>query len=194
VITYDELAKKHYILQVKRVDPFKADKPFTPFEGFYIECGEGWCDLLDKLCTDIEKELDKDPELKKDFKIAQIKEKFGSLRFYTYSYTEEIDKLIDEAQSKSEVTCETCGQPGKTHSISGWLTTLCPKCALPSYRKWSVDVIESIADTKKQIKELEAKTNLTSEERKECDEAYTWLKRCQEQLIEIDKNIKELGG
>lgn len=193
MISYDELAQKHYILQVKRVDPFKADKPFSPFEGFYIECGKGWGDLLDYLCTDIEKELDKDLELKKNFKVAQIKEKFGTLRFYTYSCTEKIDKLITDAEKRSEFICETCGEPGRLHKIRGWLTTACPKCALSQYRAWRVSVIDSIADTEKEIDELKDKANRTSEEDKEYNEAWNWLKQGQEQLIEIDKTIKELG-
>lgn len=40
----------------------------------------GWYSLVDELCTDIERELA--PELAKRFSVDQIKEKFGTLRFY----------------------------------------------------------------------------------------------------------------
>ena len=120
MITYEELVKKHYILRrEKTVYVLNSKEPFTPFEGFFIECGTGWGELLDKLCADIERELNKDAELKKEFKIAQIKEKFGGLRFYTYSVTDEIDKIIDEAEKKSFTICEVCGDKGKLLSSRG---------------------------------------------------------------------------
>ena len=58
-------------------------------------------------------------------KAVQVKEKFGSLRFYTNMSTDEIDALIDAASLKSEQTCEECGQPGELSS-NGWWITLCP--------------------------------------------------------------------
>lgn len=58
----------------------------------------------------------------------QVKEKFGSLRFYMTSNTDEIDDLIDKAEEKSYKTCEECGCPGKLRN-GGWMTTLCDSCA-----------------------------------------------------------------
>lgn len=58
---------------------------------------------------------------------SQIKEKFGTLRFYMTSYTDEIDKIVTEAEKKSEETCEHCGKPG-TLRTEGWLFTLCDEC------------------------------------------------------------------
>lgn len=57
--------------------------------------------------------------------VVQVKEKFGGLRFYAHSYTEEARKLIDEAEDKSFTICETCGGEGKTQSPRGWLITMC---------------------------------------------------------------------
>ena len=122
------LTIKHYILQVKRINPFKAEKVFYPFEGFGIECGDGWYDLLDKLCTEIEKHLDKNPESKDDFSISQIKDKFGGLRFYHNGGDEETERLIDNAEKKSYKICESCGLPAKQYSPYGWVVTLCKEC------------------------------------------------------------------
>jgi len=58
---------------------------------------------------------------------SQVKEKFGSLRFYTNGFTDEMDKLVDEAECKSEETCEYCGKPGKRRN-DGWVRTLCDTC------------------------------------------------------------------
>lgn len=58
---------------------------------------------------------------------SQIKEKFGTLRFYMSSGTEEMWKLIHEAEEKSAHTCEDCGAPGKERN-DGWIRTLCDEC------------------------------------------------------------------
>lgn len=58
------------------------------------------------------------------FEVIQVKEKFGGLRFYTNFETEEISKLIENAEDKSYITCEECGKPGQLRK-GGWLLTLC---------------------------------------------------------------------
>lgn len=62
-----------------------------------------------------------------DITISQIKEKFGTLRFYIYGGSDAIDKLIDTAEDLSSVTCEQCGQSGELRD-NGWLFTLCDEC------------------------------------------------------------------
>lgn len=59
---------------------------------------------------------------------SQVKEKFGTLRFYMSSSNDKIEKLIDEAERKSAITCEECGEPGVLRG-GGWLKTLCDKHA-----------------------------------------------------------------
>jgi hypothetical protein len=58
---------------------------------------------------------------------VQVKEKFGTLRFYMTYRTKEMRGLISEAYSKSEVTCEECGAPGKLRN-RGWWKTRCDDC------------------------------------------------------------------
>lgn len=62
---------------------------------------------------------------------AQVKEKFGGLRFYMTSSTDEIWNLISEAEAKSRETCEECGKPGEEKPTS-WIRTLCDSC----YENW----------------------------------------------------------
>lgn len=95
---------------------------------FGFACDNGWYDLIYNLCKDIKKITDKDPRLT-DFIVLQVKEKFGGLRFYTGPATDEIFKLIHEAEKKSYEICERCGKKGKLHQRLGWLKTLCPDCA-----------------------------------------------------------------
>ena len=54
----------------------------------------------------------------------QVKEKFGTLRFYTNGGDEQIYGMIRMAESMSAVTCEECGAPGKTRG-RGWIYTAC---------------------------------------------------------------------
>jgi hypothetical protein len=54
----------------------------------------------------------------------QVKEKFGTLRFY-YSGGDDIVRGIERmAEGMSAVMCEKCGAPGKSRS-GGWIQTLC---------------------------------------------------------------------
>jgi hypothetical protein len=58
---------------------------------------------------------------------AQVKEKFGTLRFYMTHATEEMFELIEAAEAESEHTCESCGEPGEIGG-QGWVSCLCEKC------------------------------------------------------------------
>ena len=60
--------------------------------------------------------------------LDQVKEKFGTLRFYYSGGDEYISGLCSMAESMSAVTCEECGNPGKTVG-GGWITTLCKEHA-----------------------------------------------------------------
>lgn len=55
---------------------------------------------------------------------VQVKEKFGTLRFYTVGGNDIIYAMIRMAESMSGVTCETCGAPG-TRRGGGWIYTAC---------------------------------------------------------------------
>ena len=59
---------------------------------------------------------------------VQVKEKFGSLRFYIEGGTDEDYAAIDLAESVSVRTCEVCGSPGKLRG-NHWLKTLCDEHA-----------------------------------------------------------------
>lgn len=58
---------------------------------------------------------------------VQVKEKYGSLRFYVNVSGGTISNWISFAETMSSVTCETCGKPG-TQNTSGWIKTLCGPC------------------------------------------------------------------
>lgn len=109
---------------------------------FGFEVGDGWYQLLYDLSSKLEPliakykaEIDADPEIAEEDKkwyprASQVKEKFGTLRFYMTSGTDEMCQLINEAENKSAEICETCGKPGKLRG-GGWITCLCDECAGP---------------------------------------------------------------
>ena len=64
------------------------------------------------------------PESIPQVTLDQVKEKFGTLRFYYSGGDDVIDGMVRMAESMSGVTCEECGSPGKRVG-GGWVTTLC---------------------------------------------------------------------
>jgi hypothetical protein len=98
----------------------------TPRSPMYwgFECGDGWFNLIKKLCEDIQKYVDEQgiPQVV----VAQVKEKFGGLRFYVDFADDHIYTLIDNAEILSTHTCDVCGEPGERRS-GGWIRTLCDK-------------------------------------------------------------------
>ena len=97
---------------------------------FGIECGDGWFDLLDKLCGVIKHEVEFMnriwPQLKFRCEAEQVKEKYGILRFYIHFYyepnlpSEDMERVnasmariggaITMAEAMSSKICETCGE------------------------------------------------------------------------------------
>lgn len=55
---------------------------------------------------------------------TQVKEKFGTLRFYHSGGDNTIDGMVYLAEGMSGVTCEECGAPGQMNT-SGWLSVRC---------------------------------------------------------------------
>lgn len=92
------------------------DKPIV--NSYYFDCESGWYSLIHSLISDL-------IELGWDKQITQVKEKFGGLRFYINSGSEEIYNRIMEAENESYNICETCGINGKIRTDIGWFRTLC---------------------------------------------------------------------
>ena len=110
----------------------------------YIAIDEGWY----KLVLDCHNEILRiDPE----YRIHQIKEKFGALRYYfelSESYWEtpkdkrtDLTPIISKYEAMSRVTCELTGQNGLLmKSPTGWFKTLNPVWASfnPPYDQYVV--------------------------------------------------------
>jgi hypothetical protein len=64
------------------------------------------------------------PELIPQVVATQVKEKFGTLRFYYDGGDSVIEGMVYMAESMSGVTCEECGAPGTTGG-RGYISTKC---------------------------------------------------------------------
>lgn len=97
-----------------------------------LECGDGWYDLIDVLCSNIQHHIDwhnRYQEEKIEQPVAfQVKEKFGGLRFYVDGGDAHIHGMISMAESISYHICEECGNRGKVRN-GGWIRTLCDQHA-----------------------------------------------------------------
>ena len=92
-----------------------------------FECGDGWFNIINHLCQNIQHHLDwknKGGEVVPQVTVDQVKEKFGTLRFYYTGGDDAIDGMVRMAESMSGVTCEICGDIGESTS-SGWIKVLC---------------------------------------------------------------------
>lgn len=89
--------------------------------------GDGWFHILYRLSAKLEPLIAAQPE-KERAVAAQVKEKFGGLRFYMDFATKEMNRLINETELEAMRTCEMCGVPGEQR-LGGWIKTLCDHCA-----------------------------------------------------------------
>jgi hypothetical protein len=113
---------------------YKNDEFFTKYPEFFnreveISTGDGWYHILDALFKNMKWHVEWKQKHTPDFpipKIAQIKEKFGGLRFYYDGGDETITGMVYMAEAWAERTCETCGERGETRT-GGWVRTLCDK-------------------------------------------------------------------
>ena len=112
-----------------------------------IQVDEGWYQLV----IDCDRELSLfDP----NYKIIQVKEKFGELRYYikpseTCYEPRRLHDIISKYEEIAEKTCEATGKPGVLmKSIGGWYKTLNPEYAASKihYAKYS-EVNKETKDT-----------------------------------------------
>ena len=97
------------------------------YGGFEIR--SGWLTLVETLCELIHNKIERKQRFGDDIEpvvVEQIKEKFGTLRFYYSGGDEYIDGLVTMAEAISGKTCDVCGGPGRLTGKS-WLATRCEK-------------------------------------------------------------------
>lgn len=86
----------------------------------------GWYWIIDNLCSCIQDYIDANH--KPQVEIVQLKEKFGSMRFYVDGADELIRGMIWLAEDLSYNTCEMCGTNTDILHTKGWIKTRCKQC------------------------------------------------------------------
>ena len=91
----------------------------------------GWRKAFgDEMLEELDKYLTK-YNIRDDYHIIQIKEKFGELRWYDNGYVregkEDYWNIMDKYALKSIYTCIECGKPA-TRISKGWISPYCDDC------------------------------------------------------------------
>lgn len=123
---------------------------FADTDPYNVGIGDGWYNIVDTLCAsmmhhvkyhndDVKARLQKieaGTRTREEYteeqlalmtvpRIVQIKEKFGSLRFYADGIdNKRFEHWIELAEMLSSRTCEVCGGPG-TIRTDGWHRCMC---------------------------------------------------------------------
>ena len=123
------------------------------YSAFGCEMGDGWYELLRDMCKEIMESYQK-AEKPVNLVVDQIKEKFGTLRFYYHfegqpqtlhafdflggpslrfqqeknSLQKEIADAVRKAEKCSGTVCEKCGKSGRLRKDLRWVLTLCDDC------------------------------------------------------------------
>lgn len=146
----EHLCKTYPKLYNTRVTPHN-----TTCQEFGFSVGDGWFTIIDGLSQCMQdyinsttharwrarkriRELQADPKADLSTEVVmpkrvlqvnvlQVKEKFGTLRFYVRGGNDVVYNFIQLAETMSGVACEDCGAPGKRIG-KGWIRTLCPAC------------------------------------------------------------------
>jgi hypothetical protein len=114
---------------IKKYPELFGEPPYDPKESlicFGLEVSVNWLPVLDKGFQQMAEIVKK--ENLDDFRIIQVKEKFGGLRVYTRYSIDEIDKIIDRMEKEVESICEKCGSPEGKWREDGWMRVTCDIC------------------------------------------------------------------
>ena len=140
--------EKQLIEKYPKIFQINEERRMLPFPMFGFECGDGWYNILNTLCFQIQSHIDwredfnksiiehnkkEDPEGQINQQmlqeyipqvvVTQVKEKFCTLRFYYDGGDEKIDGMVRMAEAMSAVTCEVCGNVGKIRGRGWWYTS-----------------------------------------------------------------------
>lgn len=120
---------------------------------FGFEHGSGWYSVIDGLCSELVSVYEK-YGIPIDIRPAQIKEKFGGLRFYYDTQNrkksihaidflgegtirleeeetdlyKEVRRVVNKWEDISYTICEECGKPGELRKDLPWIRVLCSDC------------------------------------------------------------------
>lgn len=123
-----------------------------PWSMFGIEFSDGWEPSLRRAAEKLEplfiKAIEKDPEGYKFgyYRTSQLKEKYGTGRWYLSGGTDEMYAITNAWEKTTHKICEQCGKPGKIRG-QGWYYTSCNNCSKSEDRD-NLEYLENEYDKK----------------------------------------------
>lgn len=127
-----ELIKKYPFLLPRNV---WSGKPVEDFDFHYTELDSlpfGWKKAFGLQMVDELNEILKKGDYVELYRITDIKEKFGSLRWYDFGVPntifDEYNEWLNKYEKLSMDTCIECGKPSE-YETKGWINFLCRDCA-----------------------------------------------------------------
>ncbi len=112
------------------------------YGAFGLEIGDGWYQLIQDMCREIAAAYEAEGAAA-DLVVDQVKEKYGTLRFYYHhkapgteaqalgclpvssELRQTVERIVDDYEEKSAHVCELCGKPGSLREDLEWMLTLC---------------------------------------------------------------------
>ena len=148
-----ELEQKLVSMYPKMFSDYGGD-PKDTCVAFGFECGDGWFTILEALCHSVQGQCDYMnrifPQICLQGVATQVKEKYGSLRFYLYfHYTENLDDLdmervrktlsfvdgmVSMAEAMSERVCGQCGSTFRLDKNMPFPHSVCGECEKLTYK------------------------------------------------------------
>ena len=134
---------EHKLTDIARDFSWTKDKYGGWFDCLY----DGWADVLYKGISKLDKVLKK-YNLMDSLCIAQVKEKFGGLRFY-YDFVLDdfsswqaagiriFDDIVWRLEEATEKVCCDCGTTEDVQCYGGWVHFACPDCEAKRQAKWN---------------------------------------------------------
>lgn len=93
-------------------------------------CLDGWSGIITELTVEIARIVG-GPEGAPKLRVADVKERFGGLRYYVRYVPDKHALAVAEAKERAEKrsfqTCEVCGKPGRLIRSDAYWHTACPE-------------------------------------------------------------------
>ena len=108
------------------IDP-EYDYEFTELD----DMPDGWRNAFgEKMCQEIKYALLRvgGEKALKEYRVDQIKEKYGELRWYSNHYIDRVEDIVEKYSETSRRICIKCGKPA-TKISTGWISPFCDECA-----------------------------------------------------------------
>ena len=130
-----ELCERFPFLIPRNVFTDEKDPDYEKYEYTELDAmPEGWRKAFgEQMCQEIMDELVAN-DMVDSYRILQIKEKYGELRWYDNGFTTNGFDIIEKYSQLSRKTCIHCGKPA-TRITLGWISPFCDDCC-PKNLKW----------------------------------------------------------